>query len=622
MTVLALTAAMVAGLAAPAYADTYYIGDGDITITKDNSGTHVQQGSSNVLDNEITIKGGKRSDDTTASGSGSSGTGTTGGTSATSPAKVKLTALTSEDSESEDMVYLGGTKGGSDENENQPDTTGGETLTKSTERSSSAPGSLFTFTGASLKVADTNDDDETKIQSAKIVETAIQNFKSTAENIATNVIQIINKVKDSTLNVTLDNVNIDVSHEHKDAALSVEGEGNTKITFEGSNTLTSGNQHAGLEHNEKSDGGKNTGKLTITSDTNDNGNNTGSLTATGNGSAAGIGSVWNISNAKDSGAGDIEITGGDITAKGDSDGAGIGSGCAATGETNITISGTAKIKARTDQGGTGIGSGFESTGKTTITISGKATVNAQSGSDGAGIGGGCDSDATNRNAGHGIHSGGDLTIETGSKIENAQGGDATDDNMNGGHGIYSLGKIEIKGDIETAQGGSGIAAGGAGIYSKGDLTISGGTIGSLGTDGETPDTTTGALGGTATLGAKGGHGIHSDGEINITDSKIGNAKGGEGKVFGSSSTVSHGIYSRDALTIKNSTIGNAQGGNGINYGGAGIETVVFSTESCTSTLSLSDIAALGAGSTPFTLSHSGSTATFTVGGADYTVLMR
>ena len=53
-----------------------------------------------------------------------------------------------------------------------------------------------------------------------------------------------------------------------------------------------------------------------------------------------------------------------------------------------------------------------------------------------------------------------------------------------------------------------------------------------------------------------------------------------------------------------------------------IETVVFSTESCTSTLSLSDVAALGAGSTPFTLSHSGSTATFTVGGADHTALLR
>ena len=45
-------------------------------------------------------------------------------------------------------------------------------------------------------------------------------------------------------------------------------------------------------------------------------------------------------------------------------------------------------------------------------------------------------------------------------------------------------------------------------------------------------------------------------------------------------------------------------------------------KSCTSTLSLSDVAALGAGDTPFTLSHSGSTATFTVGGADHTALLR
>lgn len=38
VTALALTAAMVAGMAAPAYAGTYYIGDGDITITKDEHG--------------------------------------------------------------------------------------------------------------------------------------------------------------------------------------------------------------------------------------------------------------------------------------------------------------------------------------------------------------------------------------------------------------------------------------------------------------------------------------------------------------------------------------------------------------------------------------------------------
>ena len=53
-----------------------------------------------------------------------------------------------------------------------------------------------------------------------------------------------------------------------------------------------------------------------------------------------------------------------------------------------------------------------------------------------------------------------------------------------------------------------------------------------------------------------------------------------------------------------------------------IETIVFSTERCTSTLSLSDVAALGAGDTPFTLSHSGSTASFIVGGADHTALLR
>ena len=53
-----------------------------------------------------------------------------------------------------------------------------------------------------------------------------------------------------------------------------------------------------------------------------------------------------------------------------------------------------------------------------------------------------------------------------------------------------------------------------------------------------------------------------------------------------------------------------------------IETIVFSTERCTSTLSLSDVAALGADDTPFTLSHSGSTATFTVGGADHSALLR
>ena len=447
VTALALTAAMVAGMAAPAYADTYYIGDGDITVTKDKSGTYVKHSGNPTAtkdsDGNIIIKGGKRSEDTTASGGSSS----EGGTSAASPAQPKLATPPSEDSDSEneDMVYLGAPKGnvssddgneenenqtgdttGGEENKNQPDdttggeenetdptkkdqtggkntgagssdpeskgsesgtsgsaggtpTTGSETPaegtegTESTESSLSTPKSQFTYTGASLKVADANDDEETRNESTTVLERAAENFRSTAENVTNYVIRIINKAKgnDNTLNVTLDNVNIKTKN---DAALSVEGAGNTTITLKGDNTLTSDGQHAGLEHNEKDYYGReDTGKLTITSG-NENGRNTGSLTATGSGASAGIGSVWNTGKVSNSGAGTIEITGGDITAIGASDGAGIGSGTWATGETNITISGTAKINARTDQGGAGIGSGSDATGNTNITISGVSLV--------------------------------------------------------------------------------------------------------------------------------------------------------------------------------------------------------------------------------------------------------
>ena len=77
MTALALTAAMVAGMAAPAYADVYYIGDGNITITKDEKGAVYVKHSGNDTatkdnDGKIVIKGGKRSEDTPAPGGGSS----------------------------------------------------------------------------------------------------------------------------------------------------------------------------------------------------------------------------------------------------------------------------------------------------------------------------------------------------------------------------------------------------------------------------------------------------------------------------------------------------------------------------------------------------------------------
>ena len=102
---------------------------------------------------------------------------------------------------------------------------------------------------------------------------------------------MINASENATANVTISNVNIDTSS----AAIATSGKGNVNIELDGTNTLKSGVDHAGLEKN--SDG--NQGKLTITDE-----NENGKLIATGGSDAAGIGGGY------ESGAGNIEITGG------------------------------------------------------------------------------------------------------------------------------------------------------------------------------------------------------------------------------------------------------------------------------------------------------------------------
>lgn len=107
-----------------------------------------------------------------------------------------------------------------------------------------------------------------------------------------------------TVNVTLDNVTINVDEGSKygyepDAyktAVSVTGSGNTNIELNGNNTLTSGYGHAGLEHNKTDD----SGTLTIQDEKNDDGSakgsasdTTGSLTAKGGGHGAASAAVTN-----------------------------------------------------------------------------------------------------------------------------------------------------------------------------------------------------------------------------------------------------------------------------------------------------------------------------------------
>ena len=178
----------------------------------------------------------------------------------------------------------------------------------------------------------------------------------------------INAAENATANVTISDVNINTS----DAAVSTSGKGNVNIELDGTNTLKSGVNHAGLEKN--SDG--NQGKLTITDE-----NENGKLIATGGSDAAGSGGGY-------CGDGnDITIAGGKVTATGGNYGAGIGGGGHGNGK-NITIT-DGEVTAIGGLNGAGIGGGLRNNGEK-ITVSGDATLKVQGGPtdawDGAGAG--------------------------------------------------------------------------------------------------------------------------------------------------------------------------------------------------------------------------------------------
>ena len=261
----------------------------------------------------------------------------------------------------------------------------------------------------------------------------------------------------TTANVTIKDTNISTSS----AAIKTEGKGNVNLNVEGTNTVSSGNKHAGVE---KSNGGKLTigsesgeGKLTanggeygagIGGGDAQSGNDItitgGEIIANGGGYGAGIGGGWYGNGS------DITISGGEVTANGGRFAAGIGGGWSGNGS-DITISG-GEVTANGGEAGAGIGGGYLHSGND-ITISG-GEVNATGGTTGAGIGGGFNGDAS------------DIAISKDSQVE-AKGGAANGisdwgasigcgGNYNGTpgeevspdtSGLYTTGKAErIRGD--------------------------------------------------------------------------------------------------------------------------------------------------------------------------------
>ena len=234
----------------------------------------------------------------------------------------------------------------------------------------------YDLADGSIKVSASDDGSQyvsqTGVVSNEKQTTATVIFQTGSDATTTTNTVTITAAENQTANVTLKDVNIDVSGTGGvitlgSAAVSTLGEGDVTIELDGGNMVKSGFSRAGLEKN-------NTGSLTIT----DANNYSGSLDATGGAYGAGIG-------GGDGGSGsDITLSGGKVTAEGGDGGAGIGGGVGGSGS-NITITG-GTVTATGGAYGAGIGGGADGSGSN-ITITG-GTTKAAGGDGGAGIGGG------------------------------------------------------------------------------------------------------------------------------------------------------------------------------------------------------------------------------------------
>ena len=430
-------------LAAPAFADTYYIDYGDITITKNEDGSQtIEQGGDKWTD-----KAGEETVITTSN--------------------TVITTLESdlEGPEAEDSDF-----GPVVEDNYQP---------AQPEDAEKPEGADQPESAEEPKSADRQESaDQQAAPAAAPADTTPVNPKD--DGFWGNTITVINNIADKVLNLTLKDVKIDVSDtgdqydwdQKGKAALSVQGKGNVEIELDGDNELKSGTQSAGLEKTS-------TGKLTLKDDSKE----AGSLTATGGNNAAGIGGGFQGNGEN------ITITGGTVTATGGFSAAGIGGGREGKGE-NITITG-GTVNA-TSNDGAGIGGGLLGSGEN-ITING-GTVNA-TGTDGAGIGGG------NGGVGKNITiTGGTVTAAGGefaAGIGGSNGGSGNNITITGGtvtatggEGGAGIGggaeggggnNITIKGGTVTATGGgnrgnSGAGIGGGSSGSGENITINDGKV--------------------------------------------------------------------------------------------------------------------------------------------------
>lgn len=636
----ALALSMALSAAAPAaLAKDYYIDDGNITVTVTEDGdTYVRVGDAKddkdigeKDDTDVVIKGGKNPDKQTENKSdGSADKDTADEAEGQKPVVDAEPGEPAEETGTELVVWPENVNSGEAQKKDgpadaEPKTPDTPDTQKPEGKTDAATLEASTEQKPAEEAADDDDDDHDIMTFEDNTAGTVTKAVSEA---AKHIITIINNYTKKDTTVTIENVNIDVSKDNK-AALSVKGEGDTTLKLEGDNTLKSGNGYAGVEKNDNTS----SGKLTITADSNQN-----TLMAVGGSGGAGIGSDNNNSTSK------LGITGGTITATGGNYSAGIGGGI--RGNADVTITGNAVIKkAQGNYNGAGIGGG--GVGNGTVTISGNAVVEEAVGGTsergGAGIGGGGWKD-------------GDVTISGNAKVD-ARGGTSAAGIGGGGSGS---GTVKIYGNIQvSAKGGKagnrykgylgdGASIGSGGYSSNGNTTgtpvkgeeieldlsdMTGGFVARI--DGKTESGHTHNWKEISRVAAT----QDSAGEVEYfckgcgsTSVKILPVMQPEAEENSSDAVVltitgapTYEMHQESAsyIVTADSDTATLFGclGNLAELKAQGADTLVFRTKSRETALDIDAMLSLGAEDTLFTLTHSGSSATLTVGGADHSELI-
>ena len=386
---------IVTSIAAPAFAGTYYMANGNLSIRQDENGkVYVKSGDSDELedkDKEVIICGGAGDNKWSNAPSGGAADEQQPHPNAGSTLnETQEGSAQTEEGSAQTKEGSAQTEGGSAQTkEGSAQTKEGSAQTKE-DSAQTQEGSAQTQEGSAQTEEDSAQTQEDSAQTRKAAlapapaaDPALTTpAAGSATTSTTNVIKVVNNwvgAAAKELKIRLSNVNIKTKAQSTrwddTAAMTVSGSGNTKIELDGNNVLDS--TVANYDHSDRASGfaGLNkqgTGTLTITDEETDNGqlrtrkdenDKTGTLTAVGGIDAAGIGGNGgtghraSVNNIVIEGYANVTAISGKGTGY-QSGGAGIGGGDC-QGADNIIVRGDANVMAKSTNGfGAAIGGGY------------------------------------------------------------------------------------------------------------------------------------------------------------------------------------------------------------------------------------------------------------------------